>query len=54
MSDTRQHYNLATENKATQKCDKKVGPPVPKTDFGGAGGGKGSAPHSTGKGSYRG
>lgn len=49
MSDTRQHYNLATENKATQKCDKTVGPSVPKTEFVGTGGAKSSAPMEKGK-----
>jgi hypothetical protein len=50
MSDTRLHYNLAVENKASQKCDKKVGPSVPKTDFGGGKpAGSGNAPHRGGK-----
>jgi hypothetical protein len=54
MSDTRQHYNLAVENKATQKCNKEVGPRVPKTDFGGAGAAKSSSPMGKGKGTHRG
>lgn len=50
MSDTRQHYNLALGNKATQKCDKSVGPKVPKTDYGAGSSGKSSnAPHRVGK-----
>lgn len=49
MSDTRQHYNLATENKATQKCEHEVGPSIPKTDFAGSGGAKSSPPMEKGK-----
>jgi hypothetical protein len=56
MSATRQHYNLAVENKATQQCDKTVGPSVPKTDFGGKGPGSNAAkgPYRVGKGKNRG
>jgi hypothetical protein len=52
MSATRQHYNLAVENKATQKCNKEVGPAVPKTNF--AGGAKAAPPMGKGKGTHRG
>lgn len=47
MSATRQHYNLAVENKATQQCKKEIGPKVPKTDFGG--GASRPPPHRVGK-----
>lgn len=49
MSDTRQHYNLAVENKATQKCKTELGPKVPKTDFVGTGAAKSNAPMGKGK-----
>jgi hypothetical protein len=54
MSYTRQHYNLAVENEATQDCDKELGPKVPKTDWDeGVVGGKGSVPHGEEKESHR-
>lgn len=55
MSNTRQHYNLAVDNEATQDCDKEVGPKVPVTDWdaGTRGGADTSSPHREEKESHR-